>query len=521
MSWISFEHSYAQLPAAFYAKQLPEPVAAPELLLLNKPLCRYLGIDCTAAQGDEGLALFAGSEAAFGADKPDAPKPIACVYAGHQFGHFAPQLGDGRAILLGELKASDGARYDLQLKGAGPTPYSRRGDGRATLGAVLREYLVSESMCALGIPTTRALAAVASGEAVMRETVLPGAVLTRVASSHIRVGTFQYFASRGDIDNLTRLANYVIWRHYPQVPSELAPQSTPLMRPSAGSVSPEGSPCYLRLLMDVVEAQASLVAKWTQVGFIHGVMNTDNMSVAGETLDYGPCAFMDIYRPDTVYSAIDTQGRYAFSQQPQLAQWNLVRLAEALLPLIHPDQQQAVELATEVINGFVGRYKTQWLTGMCEKLGLRYREGDEQWVQKFCVLLQEGAVDYTLAFRHLSPALISDPAGVSEQVFVGLFKHPQKAVSFLHDWRYRVKEDVGTELAHLEQVAENMNRINPAVMPRNPWVESALEAAYGGDMAPYHDLLRVVTAPYQSPKNFPEWQNPPTTPAGYQTFCGT
>ncbi|TMJ72071.1 MAG: YdiU family protein, partial [Alphaproteobacteria bacterium] len=345
-----FDNSYARLPERFFARLPPTPVTAPRLIRLNEKLARQLGLDPLELSSSAGVAMLAGNTV------PDLGEPLAMAYAGHQFGHFVPQLGDGRAILLGEVVDRDGVRRDIQLKGSGPTPFSRQGDGRAALGPVLREYIVSEAMAALGIPTTRTLAAVATGETVLRETPLPGAVLTRIASSHIRVGTFQFFAARGDVDGIRDLADYVIARHYPEAAA--APNR------------------YRALLDSVIARQSELVAKWLLVGFIHGVMNTDNMSVAGETIDYGPCAFMDTYDPGTVYSSIDTVGRYAYGNQPRIAKWNLARLAETLLPLLAEDKDAAVAAAQEAIGAFATLFESAYTAGLRRKIGLVERRPD-------------------------------------------------------------------------------------------------------------------------------------------------
>ena len=379
-----FQNSYARLPDRFYARVAPTPVAAPRLIRLNVTLARELGLDPDWLAGPQGLEVLAGMRV------PDAAEPIAMAYAGHQFGHFVPQLGDGRAILLGEVVDRNGVRRDLQLKGAGLTPFSRNGDGRAALGPVLREYIVSEAMAALGIPTTRSLAAVTTGEAVVRETLLPGAVLTRVAASHVRVGTFQFFAARGDLDGLRLLADHVIARHYPDAAQAEQP--------------------YRALLERVTRRQAELIARWLLVGFIHGVMNTDNMSIAGETIDYGPCAFMDAYDPATVFSSIDRHGRYAYANQPRIATWNLARLAETLLPLLADDEKQAIAQAEEVLGGFAPASRPRSSAGMRKKLGLAGAEGDDLALgQDFLDLLAANAVDFTLAFRRLADAA-GDPA---------------------------------------------------------------------------------------------------------------
>src|SRR5712671_3952646 len=374
-----FDNTYAALPDGFFARVAPTPVTSPKLVKLNRPLALHLGLDPDLLSSPEGAEILAGKRV------PDGADPIAMAYAGHQFGHFVPQLGDGRAILLGEVIDADGVRRDIQLKGSGPTPFSRRGDGRAALGPVLREYIVSEAMAALGIPTTRSLAAVVTGENVMRETPLPGAVLTRVASSHIRVGTFQYFAARNDTEGVRRLADHVIARHYPQV---------------AGAERP-----YLALLNGVIARQAELVARWLLVGFIHGVMNTDNTSISGETIDYGPCAFMDHYDPAKVFSSIDETGRYAYANQPRIALWNLTRLAECLLPLLSDEQDKAIKEAQSILGAFAEKFTTAYQAGLRSKVGLfTARDGDPVLAQDLLDAMARTQADFTLTFRHLSDA---------------------------------------------------------------------------------------------------------------------
>src|SRR6201747_1760712 len=379
-----FQNSYAALPANFFARVAPTPVASPRLVKLNRPLAVHLGLDPDVLESAEGAEILAGKRI------PDGADPIAMAYAGHQFGHFVPQLGDGRAILLGEVIDADGVRRDIQLKGSGPTPFSRRGDGRAALGPVLREYIVSEAMAALGIPSTRSLAAVVTGENVVRETLLPGAVLTRVASSHIRVGTFQYFAARSDVAGVRRLADHVIARHYPDV---------------AGAERP-----YHALLDEVIGRQAELVAHWLLVGFIHGVMNTDNTSISGETIDYGPCAFMDSYDPATVFSSIDEMGRYAYGNQPRIALWNLTRFAECLLPLFSDDQEKAIAEAQSALGNFAEKFDAAYYAGLRRKLGLATAQDDDpDLANDLLKAMAENAADFTLAFRRLGDAA-GDPA---------------------------------------------------------------------------------------------------------------
>ena len=376
-----FQNTYSTLPDGFFARVVPTPVASPKLIKLNRPLAIRLGLDPDRLESPEGAEILAGKRI------PDGAEPIAMAYAGHQFGHFVPQLGDGRAILLGEVVDADGIRRDIQLKGSGPTPFSRRGDGRAALGPVLREYIVSEAMAALGIPTTRSLAAVVTGESVLRETALPGAVLTRVASSHIRVGTFQYFAARGNTEGVRQLADHVIARHYPEAANAERP--------------------YHALLQGVIARQAELVARWLLVGFIHGVMNTDNTSISGETIDYGPCAFMDSYDPAAVFSSIDEQGRYAYANQPRIALWNLTRLAECLLPLFSDDKDKAIEQAQFILGEFAGRFTTAYQAGLRQKTGLlTARDDDEALVQDLLDAMAKNQADFTLTFRGLNEAAL-------------------------------------------------------------------------------------------------------------------
>jgi uncharacterized protein YdiU (UPF0061 family) len=409
--------------------------------------------------------------------------PIAQAYAGHQFGNFVPQLGDGRAILLGEVVDVHGRRRDIQLKGSGPTPFSRRGDGRAALGPVLREYLVSEAMNALGIPTTRALMAATTGEKVYRETVLPGAVLTRVASSHIRVGTFQFFAVRRDLESLEALIGHVIERHYPEL---------------SGADNKA-----LGLLDQVMEAQARLVARWVQVGFIHGVMNTDNMSVSGETIDYGPCAFMDAYDPATVFSSIDEYGRYAYANQPPIAQWNLARLAETLLPFLHENREEAIRIATERIEAFPAIYARHWLAGFGKKIGLvSEEEGDLDLIQALLDAMQRARADFTITFRALSNG--EEPAALAE---------------WLPKWRERLARDPQTA----EERRTLMRSLNPAYIPRNHRVEAMISAAVEqADYAPFEEMLRVLMNPHEEQAGAEIYAEAPgETDMVYRTFCGT
>lgn len=488
---LEFDNSYRRLPDRFHARLQPTPVAAPRLLKLNAALLGELGLDAATIAPQEAADCFAGNRLPRGAE------PIATAYAGHQFGRFVPQLGDGRAILLGEVLDRKGRRRDIQLKGAGPTPFSRNGDGRAALGPVLREYLVGEAMHALGIPTTRALAAAATGEPVYRETVLPGAVLTRVAASHIRVGTFQYFASRGDVEGVQHLAQHVIDRHYPEV---------------AGSAQP-----YVGLLEAVVERQATLIAAWMQVGFIHGVMNTDNMAVSGETIDYGPCAFVDAYDPATVFSSIDRGGRYAYGNQPSIAQWNLARFAETLLPLIEGETQEAVERATEVIRGFFGRYQRHWSHGMRGKLGLQTAEReDDALIHGLLDAMHRSGADFTLTFRRLCDAA-ADPE--ADRDVRALFGDPQGYDAWAVAWRARL----GRDPQEPNERSERMRQVNPAVIPRNHRVEQVLKAAVEhGDLGPFDELLHVLEHPYEDRPESVGYTEPPRRDERVlHTFCGT
>jgi uncharacterized protein YdiU (UPF0061 family) len=458
---------------------------------LNRPLAIDLGLDPDLLSTPEGAEILAGKTVPAGAD------PIAMAYAGHQFGQFVPQLGDGRAILLGEVIDKDGVRRDIQLKGSGPTPFSRRGDGRAALGPVLREYIVSEAMFALGIPTTRSLAAVITGENVMRETILPGAVLTRVAASHIRVGTFQYFAARGDTEGVRHLADHVIARHYPQAAN--------IERP------------YHALLEGVVARQADLVARWLLVGFIHGVMNTDNTSISGETIDYGPCAFLDHYDPAQVFSSIDEMGRYAYANQPRIALWNLTRLAECLLPLFSDDQEKAIAQAQEILGAFIEKFSIAYQAGLRNKIGLfTMRDGDEALVQDLLDAMARNQADFTLTFRRLSEAA-RDPAGDTR--VRTLFVEPTAYDEWAARWRQRAGEEPQTPAER--QAA--MLSVNPAFIPRNHRVEAVIQAAMvKDDYAPFEELLAVLSKPYQDQPQFAAYGEPPEPDQRVlQTFCGT
>jgi serine/tyrosine/threonine adenylyltransferase len=486
-----FQNTYAALPANFFARVTPTPVASPRLIKLNRLLAIHLGLDPDILESPEGAEILSGKTLPGGAD------PIAMAYAGHQFGHFVPQLGDGRAILLGEVIDRDGVRRDIQLKGSGPTPFSRRGDGRAALGPVLREYVVSEAMAALGIPTTRSLAAVITGEQVMRETALPGAVLTRVASSHIRVGTFQYFAARGDVEAVRNLADHVIARHYPELLASDRP--------------------YHGLLSAVIARQANLVARWLLVGFIHGVMNTDNTSISGETIDNGPCAFMDGYDPAQVYSSIDELGRYAYANQPRIALWNLTRFAECLLPLFSDDKDKAVEEAQALLTAFGEQFNLAYTAGLRTKLGLfTEHEDDQALAQALLDEMAKGAADFALTFRRLSDAA-GDPE-VDRNVRQ-LFTAPEAYDAWAERWRQRIGQE--PQSAAERQMA--MRAVNPAFIPRNHRVEAIIKAAVDSDdYDPFEELLTVLSKPYEDQPEFAAYAEPPRPEERVcQTFCGT
>lgn len=484
-----FDNTYQRLPGQFHAHVLPTPVAAPRLIALNEPLCAELGLGGTVLLKDA-AGVFSGNSL------PEGAASIAQAYAGHQFGNFVPQLGDGRAILLGEILAPNGSRYDVQLKGAGPTPFSRRGDGRAALGPVLREFLLSEAMHALGIPTTRALAAVSTGESVFREGALPGAVFTRVAASHIRVGTFEYFAARNDDASVEQLARYVMERHYPECLLAERP--------------------FQSLLEKIAERQVSLVARWMQVGFIHGVMNTDNMTVSGETIDYGPCAFMDAYHPQTVFSAIDRGGRYAFSNQPLIAQWNLARLAETLLPFLDPVPEKGVEFANVLVQKIPEMWRERWLTGMRAKVGLKKeRPEDAALIERFLGLMQGGGADFTLTFRRLCGAARDSAGDVEVRALCG---EPEGYDVWAKEWRQRLS----VEEASPEERAAGMRLVNPAIIPRNHRVAQAIEAAERGDFSVFERLRRVLRLPFEEPEGFRDMMLPPEPQERVlRTFCGT
>jgi uncharacterized protein YdiU (UPF0061 family) len=493
-----FEHSYAALPPQFFAAVAPAPVAAPALVVFNEPLARWLGLDAQRLLSEAADLLS-------GRTLPEDARPLAMAYAGHQFAHFVPQLGDGRAILLGELRAADGHLYDVQLKGAGRTPFSRAGDGRAALGPMLREYVISEAMFALGLPTTRSLAVVATGEQVLRDQPQPGAVLTRIAASHLRVGSFEFFAARGDTGSVRTLLDYAIQRHYPQI---------------AAAANPA-----LAFLEQVAARQAALIAQWMSVGFIHGVMNTDNMAISGETIDYGPCAFMDHYDPQTVFSSIDHRGRYAYGNQPAIAQWNLARLAETLLPMIDVDQARAVASATAAIEAFIPQFDAQFCDRLRIKLGLATaQEADAQLISALLSLMKDARTDFTLAFRYLAdaacgPVRATDQRAPHEAPLRALFQDQLALDAWLSRWRARLD----AEPVSPGERCTAMRKVNPAFIARNHRVEAALVAASDrGDLAPFRTLLAAIQHPFDDqPENAPLQLPPLDSERVLQTFCGT
>jgi len=490
----AFDNSYARLPANFHAAAMPDPAAAARLIRFNDALATELGLDVAHLDDAAKAAIFSGNAI------PDGAQPIALAYAGHQFGNFVPQLGDGRAILLGEVIDRAGNRRDIQLKGAGPTHFSRNGDGRAAIGPVLREYLVSEAMAALGVPTTRSLAAVATGNIVYRETRLPGAVVTRVAASHIRVGTFQFFAARQDIDGIKVLADHVIARHYPEA-------------------AKAGNP-YLALYEAIVRRQAELIARWMQLGFIHGVMNTDNMAVSGETIDYGPCAFLDEYDPAKVFSSIDRHGRYAFSNQPHIARWNLARLAETLLPFFDDDTDKSVAIAQSVLGSFLPQFEEVYLAGMRPKLGLTTaREEDKALVRGLLETMAASGVDYTLTFRSLASDAGLSADAVEQGETRKLFIDHQAFDAWARLWLERL----ALEATPSAECRALMCASNPKFIPRNHLVEELIAAAVEtGDFAPFHEMLAVVTRPFDEQPGMERYAEPPAPEQRVlQTFCGT
>ncbi|MBF6618883.1 MAG: YdiU family protein [Patulibacter sp.] len=497
-SLFGFDNSFVRELEGLYEPWQPAGSSRPTFLALNRPLAAELGLDVATLERPEGLDVLAGNRV------PEGATPVAQAYAGHQFGSFVPRLGDGRALLLGELAAPDGRRVDVHFKGSGRTPFARGGDGKAAVGPMLREYVISEAMHALGVPTTRSLAVVGTGDHVLRETKLPGAILTRVAASHLRVGTFQYAAQAGDTGLVRRLTEYAIDRHYPEVADEEHP--------------------YLAFFTAVVDAQAALIARWMLVGFVHGVMNTDNMTISGETIDYGPCAFMEAFAPGTVFSSIDHAGRYAYGNQPYLAQWDLARLAEPLVPLVDEDSDVAVAALTTVLSTFPARYSGYWLEGMRAKLGLPTAVGgppaeddaeavapDVALANDLMALFQADGVDFTLGFRRLAGALTGEDRWLRDQ-----FTDCEAFDGWAARWRALLGDH------DPQQVAAAMNRVNPLYIPRNERVEQALTAATEGDMAPFERLVEVVRAPFDEQADA-ELYATPAAPAGepYRTFCGT
>lgn len=488
-----FDSSYARLPRRFAVPTEPAPASAPLLLAFNAGLAEEMGLPVSGLDSSELAEIFSGNR------PPEDATPVATAYAGHQFGGFSPQLGDGRAILYGEVLTPAGKRLDIQLKGAGRTPFSRGGDGRAALGPVLREFLVSEAMHALGIPTTRALAAVVTGDPVYRETALQGAVLTRVASSHIRIGTFQYFAARQDKEALELLTRHAVERHYPE-------------RLQAENPA-------LALFEGVVERQASLVAEWMRVGFVHGVMNTDNMSISGETIDYGPCAFIDAYDPAARFSSIDTGSRYAFANQGAVAEWNLARLAEALLPILDENEEKAVELATQALRQFPALFSARLLTVMRAKIGLAsMEEGDAVLIRDLLKAMHQGQADYTLFFRALSEGVRAGGGEAGFERAAGIFVD----VSQFREWLPAYRDRLARETLEPEALAGAMDSVNPLYIPRNHRVEEALSAAAEGNLAPFETLRTLMQNPYEPQPGMEAYAEPPPANWGsYRTFCGT
>lgn len=481
-SGFNFNNTYIHLPKAFYTELSPVPVRKPEMVTFNAPLASDMGLDFSGINTDAKAALFGGNI------MPEGAEPLAQAYAGHQFGHFT-MLGDGRAIVWGEHITPSGQRLDIQFKGSGPTPYSRGADGRAVIGPMLREYIISEAMHALNIPTTRSLAVVTNGEKVYRETGMPGAILTRVASSHIRVGTFEYAALQQDKGIIQTFVNYTIDRHYPWIKEEQNKT--------------------LSLLKAVIEKQADLIVHWMRVGFIHGVMNTDNMTLSGETIDYGPCAFMDAYNPSTVFSSIDHMGRYAYANQPNIAQWNLARLAETMLPLLDDEIEKAADTIEEVVSGFALLYKDKWLSMMRAKLGLfGVRAEDESLINDLLGWMQRVGADYTNTFQHLTEEKIPQGEPYNDRAFKEWYTH----------WQAQLAKNTKPLKSSLSLMRAN----NPAVIPRNHKVEQVLDAATNGDLKPLKNLLNALQEPYKNRSNLKPYQSSPEPEDRvYQTFCGT
>ena len=495
MNNIPFINTYLELGDPFYVKTPPTPVTNPALIHFNQSLASELGLDVGDLDPADIAAVFSGNR------MPDGAEPLATAYAGHQFGHFNPQLGDGRALLLGEVQAPDGHGYEIQLKGSGQTVFSRNGDGRAALGPVIREYLLSEAMYRLGVPTTRALAAVTTGEEVARENLIPGGVITRTARSFVRIGTFQFFAARGDTESVQKLADHMIERSYPSARDSNQP--------------------YTAFFKGVVDRQAALIARWMHLGFIHGVMNTDNMSIAGETIDYGPCAFMDYFNHNQVYSSIDHGGRYAYNNQPAIALWNLTRLAESLLPLFSENSETAVQIAQDILEGFIEAYQAKWLSGMQEKLGLTHesdkQENDKDLIEDLLDIMADNDADFTLTFHYLS-RISTDPSAQDDKIR-GLLSSPRALDSWLEKWRKRLSSESSSD--DLRQA--NMQKTNPVYIPRNHQIEAAIRAAEDhGDFSVFHSLHEVLETPYQQKQGKDQYMLPPQPDEiVWKTFCGT
>ena len=486
---LNFDNSFAKELKDFYEFTKADKSTSPKLIKFNDSLAKRLGPEWEKLKSDSGLLIFSGNEA------PKGSQSLSQVYSGHQFGGFSPLLGDGRAILLGEVVDKDNIRRDIQLKGSGRTIFSRGGDGKSALGPVLREYLVSEAMHSLNIPTTRALAAVSSGDDVYRERVLPGGILTRVALSHIRVGTFQYASTTGDIEKIKALSDYSINRHY----KSLLPKKEK----------------YIEFFESVCDSQINLISKWMGIGFIHGVMNTDNMTISGETIDYGPCAFMDRYNPNTFFSSIDTQGRYAYSNQPLILSWNLARFAETLIPLIDKNEQNAIEILTQKISLIQNKYEKAWLKVMSEKIGIiNIKDGDLDLINNLLDIMKNEKADFTLVFRYLADFIIG-----KEYLLINLFDNSKKINEWINNWKNRIEKEGKFD----KSLCIKMKKINPLYIPRNHLVEHALDEAVSNDnYKPFHNLLSYVTSPFDEISNSKEYTLPaPITDKPYKTFCGT
>ena len=486
---LNFDNSFAKELKDFYEFTKADKSTSPKLIKFNDSLAKKLGPEWEKLKSDNGLLIFSGNEV------PKGSQPLSQAYSGHQFGGFSPLLGDGRAILLGEVIDKDNIRRDIQLKGSGRTIFSRGGDGKSSLGPVLREYLISEAMHSLNIPTTRALAAVSSGDDVFREKALPGGILTRVASSHIRVGTFQYASTTGDIEKIRVLSDYSINRHYKNL----------LQKKEK----------YIEFFESVCESQINLISKWMGIGFIHGVMNTDNMTISGETIDYGPCAFMDRYDPNTFFSSIDTQGRYAYSNQPLILSWNLARFAETLIPLIDKNEQNAIEILTQKISLIQNKYEKAWLKVMSEKIGIiNIKDGDLDLINNLLDIMKNEKADFTLVFRYLADFIIG-----KEYLLINLFDNSKKINEWINNWKNRIEKEGKFD----KSLCIKMKKINPLYIPRNHLVEHALDEAVSNDnYKPFHNLLSYVTSPFDEISNSKEYTLPaPITDKPYKTFCGT